>query len=868
MIVTCFINFCILVAVAWSKQDCGRPPQSRGVTFHIGDSADPAFNDKPTFPHGQRIQYRCREGFHTASYRGFMIECNDGTWTNLTLQCEVLVKTHQGQTRQPQSCQSIANGRIIDDTVVCNDGFSLHVERRQCTCNRVDGSLKCNDVTMACKQEQNKCVVPESPGYTYMSLDGGRELRKGATVPSGTRIRVVCQSRGNAVNGDILAEVDGQDDVIQCVDGVFADHNLKCGKDGCQVPSVFHPQLSVYDISSQRKYVSGSSLYIRQNDSLVFNCESFGDTVYEPHRRLFACDHGSWVVQQRPTDEPWSFENNGSFPICRQVNCPSGHCKFGGHCNRDFECECPAQTVGRNCEKPMCLQKCENGGLCVAPNTCQCSDGFQGRNCEQATATKQCTSIANGKITDRGRSVECDSNYSLVFISGMDASLYMRYSCTCDKTSGTFSCLGSNVACKPNGCPIPSYLQQGFTLYDYTSRQYISWANRYEIPSGDVLNFNCEPSNDVYYEPRQRMFACDKGFWVGKQKSGEESWSFENNGTFPACRPVICPGNYCMFGGHCIRDFQCQCPQHTTGQHCEQALCGDGCLHGGSCSAPNKCTCPDGYEGPHCQQASCRGGCLHGGSCIAPDTCRCPNGYEGTSCQQAVCRGGCLHGGSCIAPDTCKCPYGYAGTRCQQVIDSCTIANGKITDRGKSVECDTNHTLVFSNEMDSSLYSRYSCKCATTSGTFSCLGSSVACKPNACHLPSTIEQGMTILDLPNRRTITGSTHSEIKHGQSLMFHCQPNGANFNEPHQRVFLCDKGSWIARQRNDVERWSLGNNGAFPTCRPVKCPAGYCENGGYCKQDFTCECPDGTTGGRCEVKDDYYLYEHNEPDYVYSP
>ncbi|KAH3799036.1 hypothetical protein DPMN_152640 [Dreissena polymorpha] len=26
------------------------------------------------------------------------------------------------------------------------------------------------------------------------------------------------------------------------------------------------------------------------------------------------------------------------------INRPSGHCKFGGHCNRDFECECPAQT--------------------------------------------------------------------------------------------------------------------------------------------------------------------------------------------------------------------------------------------------------------------------------------------------------------------------------------------------------------------------------------------------------------------------------------------------------------------------------------------------------------------------------------------
>ncbi|XP_052224161.1 uncharacterized protein LOC127839814 [Dreissena polymorpha] len=153
----------------------------------------------------------------------------------------------------------------------------------------------------------------------------------------------------------------------------------------------------------------------------------------------------------------------------------------------------------------------------------------------------------------------------------MDSAFYSRDSCTCDRTSDTFKCLGFIVECKPNGCPLPQSLEQGLTLYDSKGNRFSTSANPDAIPHGRALIFNCTPSGNQYNEPNGRTFACHKGSWIGKPLPGEE-WSFNNNGSFPKCRPAVCK-HACQNGGWCKATDTCECPERFKGAYCEISGC-------------------------------------------------------------------------------------------------------------------------------------------------------------------------------------------------------------------------------------------------------------------------------------------------------
>ncbi|KAH3800053.1 hypothetical protein DPMN_153678 [Dreissena polymorpha] len=208
-----------------------------------------------------------------------------------------------------------------------------------------------------------------------------------------------------------------------------------------------------------------------------------------------------------------------------------------------------------------------------------CVDGeFTKHNLTCETESKEgstltpikCTHIDNGNITNQGLSVKCHEGYTLWFENEMDASLYTVNSCKCNQTTGRIQCSGTNVQCKPIGCKIPTYLEQGLTLYDPFQRTPTSGANRYEIKHNEFLTFTCSHSGDTFFEPNKRMFVCDKGLWSLKQRDSEKPWDLGNNGSFPKCRPVNCPIGFCKFGGRCTRDQQCECPKNESkGNQCE-----------------------------------------------------------------------------------------------------------------------------------------------------------------------------------------------------------------------------------------------------------------------------------------------------------
>ncbi|XP_052269868.1 uncharacterized protein LOC127871171 isoform X2 [Dreissena polymorpha] len=93
---------------------------------------------------------------------------------------------------------------------------------------------------------------------------------------------------------------------------------------------------------------------------------------------MFVCDKGLWILKQH------------------DMNCPIDFCKFGGHCTRDHQCECPKNyTKGNQCQIPVCSQGCQNGGNCTEHNKCKCKEGFYGSSCEFGDCAKPEGNLVN-----------------------------------------------------------------------------------------------------------------------------------------------------------------------------------------------------------------------------------------------------------------------------------------------------------------------------------------------------------------------------------------------------------------------------------------------------------------------------------------
>ncbi|XP_052788136.1 uncharacterized protein LOC128222974 isoform X3 [Mya arenaria] len=402
------------------------------------------------------------------------------------------------------------------------------------------------------------------------------------------------------------------------------------------------------------------------------------------------------------------------------------------------------------------------------------------------TIPEECKTVPNGEVTDNGKSFQCNEDYVHA-----DSLLYERYSCSCDRTIPALVCNGRQAKCKPINCKLNSFIEQGMTL-KYRSK-FITASTIDAIDHGELVMFNCEiGANGVTYEPKRRMFKCDRGKWFEDNRRGSV-WSLGNNGTFPKCRPAKCE---CQNGGTCIRDETCKCSRFTKGLQCETPLCPGQCQNGGSCISPNRCSCPYGFFGSRCETALCDGGCQNGGTCISPNKCSCPDGFSGSRCESALCDGGCQNGGTCISRNRCSCPKGFSGSRCETAL------------------CDGG-----------------------------CRNGGTCTSPNRCTCPNGFSGSHCETALCDEECQNGGTCSS------------PNKCScsneFSGIHCETALCGDGCQNAGTCTSPNRCRCLDGFSGSHCQTARCDGG-CQNGGTCTSPNKCSCPDGFSGSRCESEE----------------
>ncbi|XP_070578366.1 neurogenic locus notch homolog protein 1-like isoform X4 [Ptychodera flava] len=535
----------------------------------------------------------------------------------------------------------------------------------------------------------------------------------------------------------------------------------------------------------------------------------------------------------------------GTFGTCVEMcsNCQDGEACCSNGCGHVCR---ETVRVGSSCQPD---HPCQNGASCVIkgdePNyQCNCVNGFTGQHCDQSPDTGSCSH--EGQEYSQGMTRQEDCN-----------------TCTC--WNGRWAC--TVMECVEEVCP-PVFPGTFGTCVEMCS--------------------NCQ--------------------------DGEACCS---NGCGHVCRETVrvgssCqPDHPCQNGASCVikgdePNYQCNCVNGFTGQHCDQSP-GTGCEYEGVFYGQedirdegcNRCVC---FQGSwlctdfDCPDDPCsHSPCLNGGSCYRTAAtqgllyiCDCASGFTGTNCDQPsgnLCPSYyrvCQNGGTCMLSadgnPTCHCSRGYTGYICDTPIEgshcdpnpcmnggSCTMP--EIPGMTFACHCPYGYTGQFCQER----VEQWTCgennpcmnggTCMQTAAEMTCM-----CSPGYVGERCEIRQDNN--QCTYNYCMNGGTCMMSSNGMTSC-HCNPNftGNMCETPidnNQCTYNhCMNGGTCMVSSNGMKVCHCNPNFTGTMCETridgSHCYPNPCMNGGNCTMShtpgmtFTCHCARGYTGVLCDHRVD---------------
>ncbi|XP_054714277.1 neurogenic locus protein delta-like [Uloborus diversus] len=246
------------------------------------------------------------------------------------------------------------------------------------------------------------------------------------------------------------------------------------------------------------------------------------------------------------------------------------------------------------------------------------------------------------------------------------------------------------------------------------------------------------------------------------------------------------------------------------------------------CSSAGEKVCLQGWTGEYCTVAVCLPGCHNEhGYCDQPNECKCRLGWQGTHCDSCIRYPGCLHG-TCSQPWQCNCDEGWGGLFCNQDLNYCT--NHK--------PCKHGGTCTNTGQ------GSYTCTCTEGFSGTNCEEALDHCAAHHCLNGGTCKNGSrnyTCECFPGFSGARCERAAAVNPCSSAP--CQ-NGGTCVEGANGGHLCVctpafDGALCETQRNPCEPNPCLNDGS-------------CHNSGR-GVSFSCMCPAGFSGPRCERDDD---------------
>ncbi|KFO72390.1 Complement factor H, partial [Cuculus canorus] len=202
--------------------------------------------NKPPYPHGTQVTYRCRPGY--IKIGRIVFECADGAWTQSLPEAECRNKPcgHPGDIEfgsfELTSGSEFVFGARVEYS--CNDGYQMLSQRNYREC-QADGWS--NDIPHC---EVAKCLPVQAPENGRIIVTGAFEL--GQEYSFGQVIHFECKAKYRLI---------GSKEIICSSNGKWSSDVPQCQEIICDVPKIEHGY-----VRSPKKSYKGS-------EQLLFGCD-------------------------------------------------------------------------------------------------------------------------------------------------------------------------------------------------------------------------------------------------------------------------------------------------------------------------------------------------------------------------------------------------------------------------------------------------------------------------------------------------------------------------------------------------------------------------------------------------------------------